>query len=153
MIVGSILKQVQSVVQRGLRAIGASISRLTRPSVQSLATSTIADLTRTKSQLVAENLLLRQQLLVLKRSVKRPHFTPADRGLFVVLASKIQRWKEGLLIIKPETVLRWHREGFRLFWRRKSRATSREPQLPAETIILIEEMTRNNRLWGATDPR
>jgi putative transposase len=149
MIVGSILNQVQSVVQRGLSALGATISRLTTPIARSPASGTITDLARSKPQLVAENMVLRQQLIVLSRSVKRPHFTPTDRAFFVLLANRLQTWKDALLIMKPETVLRWHRQGVRLFWRRKSRATSQEPKLPAETITLIKEMATNNRLWGA----
>ncbi len=104
---------------------------------------------RTKPQLLAENLLLRQQLIVLHRSAKRPQFTAAERGLFVLLASKLQSWQETLLVIQPETVLRWHRAGFRLFWKRKSRGTVQEPKIPTETITLIKEMATNNRLWGA----
>ena len=69
----------------------------------------------------------------------------ADRGLLVLLASRVQNWKEALLIVKPETVLRWHRQGFRLFWQRRSRTTSREPKIPLETIALIKEMAGNNR--------
>ena len=149
MIGGSILKQVQAVVHRGLRAIGTTLSRVTRPNVQSRATGTIADLARSKSQLIAENLLLRQQLIVLKRSVKRPRLTSSDRALFILLASQVQTWKEALLIIKPETILRWHRQGFQLFWKRKSRARSCAPKIPATTITLIKEMAVDNRLWGA----
>jgi len=109
----------------------------------------VADLARSKPQLIAENLLLRQQLIVLNRSVKRPRLTNRDRGLFVLLASRLYSWKEALLIVKPETVLRWHRQGLRLFWKRKSRARSLQAQIPVETITLIKEMATNNRLWGA----
>ena len=122
---------------------------MTKPITHGPALGTVADLVRSKPQLVAENLLLRQQLIVLNRSVKRPHFTPIERGLVVLLASTVQHWQDALLIVKPETVLRWHRQGLRLFWKRKSRATLRQPQIPVETITLIKEMTANNRLWGA----
>ncbi len=66
---------------------------------------TLADLARSKPQLIAENLLLRQQLVVLNRSVNRPRFTAADRDLFVLLASRVETWKDALLIVTPETVL------------------------------------------------
>jgi transposase InsO family protein len=144
-----ILECVQSIVKRGLQALGTTISRLTKPIVHGPALGTVADLTRSKSQLIAENLLLRQQLLILTRSVKQPRFTPTERALFVLLASKVQTWKDALLIVKPETVLRWHREGFRLFWKRKSHARSHEPKIAVETITLIKEMAATNRLWGA----
>ncbi len=143
------LRHVQSIIERGLRKTGTLISRWTKPSSHPPVLGTIADLTRSKPQLVAENLLLRQQLSILNRSVKRPRFTAADRGLVVLLARTLQRWKAALLIVKPETVLRWHREGFRLFWKCKSRATSRQSQLPTETITRIKEMAASNRLWGA----
>src|SRR5262245_540342 len=135
-----ILRRLQSIVEGGLQTAGIAISRLTRPISQSPARGIVGDLTRSRSQLVAENLLLRQQLVVLNRSVKRPRFTRAERGLFVLLASRLERWRDALLIVKPETVLRWHRAGLRLFWKRKSRARSHERRIPAETILLIKEM-------------
>ena len=105
---------------------------------------------RSRPALVAENALLRQQLLILRRSVKRPRCTPTDRALLVLLASRLRTWRQALLIVQPETVLRWHREGFRLFWRRKSRSTALPtPRVAAETIALIREMAAANRLWGA----
>lgn len=144
-----IFQRVQSIVKRGLQAARFAVSRLTKPIVHVPALETVADLARSKPQLIAENLLLRQQLVVLHRSVKRPRFTSADRALFVLLASRLQSWKDALLIVKPETVLRWHRQGFQLFWRRKSRPTSCQPKIPSETIRLIKEMAADNRLWGA----
>src|SRR5687767_194575 len=107
-----ILKCAQSIVNRGLRAARTALSRLIKPIAHRPLPATLADLARSKPQLIAENLLLRQQLIVLHRSVKRPRFTPADRCLFVLLTSRLQNWKEALLIVKPETVLRWHRQGF-----------------------------------------
>ncbi len=141
-----ILKCVQSIVKRGLQAVGTAISRVTKPLAHGPTLGTVADLARTKPQLVAENLLLRQQLIILNRSVKRLRFTPTERALFVLLASKVQNWKEALLIVKPETVLRWHRACFRLFWKRESCARSREPQISTETLRLIKEMATNNHL-------
>ncbi len=129
-----LLKRVQSIVKRELQAAGSAISHLTKPLVHSPVLGTVADLARSKPQLVAENLLLRRQLIILNRSVKRPRFTPTERALFVLLASKVQNWKDALLIVKPETVLRWHRQGLRLFWKRKSGATSCEQKIPPETI-------------------
>jgi transposase InsO family protein len=71
--------------------------------------------------------------------------------LLVLLASRVRTWRHALLIVQPETLLRWHRQGFRLFWRRKSRAIARTatPKVSAETIALIKEMAAANRLWGA----
>src|SRR5919201_509650 len=78
-----------------------------------------------------------------------PQLTNTDRALLVLLAGRLRTWKSALLIVQPDTLLRWHRMGFRLLWKRKSRTASREPKLPAETIELIKGMALENRLWGA----
>ncbi len=109
----------------------------------------LTDLARSKSELVAENALLRKPLIILRRQVKRPACTKTDRMLLVLLARAIQTWKQALFIVQPETLLRWHRQGFRLFWKYKSRAISSQPKIAAETVALIKEMARDNRLWGA----
>jgi len=103
------------------------------------------------TELIAENALLRQQLLVLRRSVKRPRCTPTDRALPVLLASRIRAWRSALLIVQPDTLLRWHRQLFRWHWSRKSRARSatRRAKVSDETIALIRQMAAANRLWGA----
>ena len=145
----NLMRRLTSIVERGVRAARTTLARWTKPTARAPVLGAVADLARSKPQLIAENLLLRQQLIVLNRSVKRPRLTNRDRGLFVLLASRLYSWKEALLIVKPETVLRWHRQGLRLFWKRKSRARSLQPQIPAETITLIKEMATNNRLWGA----
>jgi putative transposase len=98
---------------------------------------------------VAENALLRQQLIILRRQVKRPACTKTDRMFLVLLSRMVQTWKQALVIVQPETLLRWHRQGFKLFWKYKSKAASLKPRLSQETISLIQEMARDNRLWGA----
>ena len=125
------------------------VLRWIKPSTTSLVFGTLADLTRGKSELLAENALLRQQLIILRRQIKQPTFRKRDRLNLVLLARMVRTWKQALFIVQPETLLRWHRELFRLFWKRKSRAHSREPRLSLETIALIKEMAANNRLWGA----
>src|SRR6266487_4919329 len=121
----------------------------TKPSNTSLMLGTVTDFARSKSELVAENALLRQQLIILHRQVKRPTYAKTDRLILVLLARVSRAWKQALFIVKPETLLRWHRQGFRLFWKYKSRAASSTPKIPAETIALIQEMATENRLWGA----
>jgi len=98
---------------------------------------------------MAENAFLRQQLSIIHRQVKRPVCTKADRILLVLLARLVRTWRQALLIVQPETLLRWHRECFRLYWKRKSKAASHTPKIAAETIALIREMAVKNRLWGA----
>jgi putative transposase len=103
----------------------------------------------TRPELVAENAFLRQQLIVLARSTRRPQTTGANRALLVVLASRVRAWRQALVIVQPATLLRRHRAGFRPFWRWTSTAPPRRPRLSPETVALIRGMARNNRLWGA----
>lgn len=115
----------------------------------SILPGAVLDLCRSKQELMVENALLRQQLILLRRQVIRPQITRADRALLVLLAGRLRTWKNALFIVQPDTLLRWHRAGFRLFWKRKSRTTSPEPRLPAETVELIKRIAVENRLWGA----
>jgi hypothetical protein len=124
-------------------ALYDGIVRGMKPHSTSLLLGTIADLARGKSQLLVENALLRQQLIILHRQVKRPTCKKTDRFLLVLLARMMRAWKQALFIVQPETVLRWHRELFRLFWKHKSKADSRQPRLSPETIVL-------SRRWQAT---
>ena len=130
-------------------ALSSRFARWTKPLTFSLPLQTMADLGRSKSELIAENALLRQQLIILKRQVKRSSFTRTDRMLLVLLARLVRTWQQALFIVQPDTLLRWHRELFRLLWKRKSKAVSRKPKVAEETIALIREMARDNRLWGA----
>ncbi len=132
------------------RALRQGLLAATKPAEPAVATGALADLVRSRPALVAENAFLRQQLLILRRGVKRPRCTPADRALLVLLASRLRTWRQMLVIVQPETVLRWHRQGIRLLWRRRSRPWSAPtPKVTAETIALIREMAAANRLWGA----
>ncbi|MFC1642681.1 helix-turn-helix domain-containing protein [Myxococcota bacterium] len=94
--------------------------------------------------------MLRQQLIVASRKVKRPVFKAHERGLLVVLSPVVRGWRDALLWVKPEMILRWHREGFRLLWRRKSRRrTAPEQKISEKVKALIRRMAPDNRLWGA----
>jgi hypothetical protein len=113
-------------------------------------TGYLADVARTREELLAENALLRQQLLVLQRQSKKPKLRTLDRVILLICARLTKTWQSATWIVKPATVLRWHRQGFRLFWRHKSRCPrQRGPRLQQETIELIRHMARNDRLWGA----
>ncbi len=144
----NLVHAIKQTIHTRMAALRHYIAARTKPTTTSLVRGSLRDLVRTKPQLMAENALLRQQLIVLNRSAKRPHLTATDRSLLVLLASRVRAWKDALLIVKPDTLLRWHRQGFHLFWRRKSSSPSRTPRIPAETIALIQEMAINNRLWG-----
>jgi hypothetical protein len=101
---------------------------------------------RYRSQLALENLTLRQQLAVLRRKVVRPRLRHAERAFWVSLARVWDQWRSALILVRPETVLRWHRQGFRYFWRWKSRG---RPCVNPELIRLVRRMSRENPLWGA----
>jgi len=75
----------------------------------------LADVMRSRQELLMGNALLRQQLIVASRKVKRQIFEARERGFVVLLASLLPRWRNALMLVKPDTVLRWHRQGFRLF--------------------------------------
>ncbi len=140
---------IKQRVSFSFHALQECFSRWIKPSTTALLLGTLVDMTRGKSELLAENALLRHQLIILRRQVKRPVYRKRDRLLLVVLARMIQTWKQALFLVQPETLLRWHRELFRLFWKHKSKAHSRKPRLSLETISLIKEMATHNRLWGA----
>jgi len=137
----------RAAVQRIRHRLGAA----TRPATAPVAAGILGDLARSKPALVAENALLRHQLAILRRGVKRPRCTPRDRALLVLLAGRVRAWRHALLIVQPETLLRWHRELFRRYWRRKSQAVTpaHRPPLALETVALIRAMAAANRLWGA----
>ncbi len=121
----------------------------TKPETTSLLLATLTDLARSKSELVAENALLRQQMIILRRQVKQPVCTKTDRMLLVLLARMVRTWKQALFIVQPETLLRWHRQGFKLFWKYKSKAASLKPRISQEAVAMIQELAKDNRLWGA----
>jgi len=98
----------------------------------------------------AEILVLRQQLLVLsRRSPKRIRLRSIDRLILVWLCRLFPSMLDAVVIVKPETVLRWHRRGFRAYWRWKSWRTSGRPRIDREVRELIRRMSRENPLWGA----
>ena len=117
-----------------------------KPATLPLIPGLFADLTRSRADLVVENALLRQQLIVLNRQIKRPQLTNSDRFHLVFLSHFTTFWKQALHIVQPDTLLRWHRELFGMYWRKKSQG---KPKISAETIALIQEMAKENQLWGA----
>ena len=103
-----------------------------------------------KAYLALENLALRQQLAVCKQSVKRPKLRPRDRVFWVWLSRLWPNWRSALAIVQSETVIRWHRLGFKLYWRWKSRAGKiGRPYIDREMRDLIRRMSRENPTWGA----
>lgn len=113
--------------------------------------ATLKSMFKTSADLRLENLALRQQLTVLRRSApKRLKLAPADRIFWVLLRRVWADWRSALMIVKAETVVAWHRKGFRLFWTWKiRRAKPGRPGVPQEVRELIRMMSRNNPRWGA----
>jgi len=97
-----------------------------------------------------ENLALRQQVAVFKQSVKRPKLCPRDRVFWALLSRLWPNWRSALAIVQPETVVKWHRKGFKLYWRWKSkRGKPGRPPIEPKIRNLIRRMSRENPIWGA----
>jgi hypothetical protein len=113
--------------------------------------ATLSSVFRSRAALEWENLALRHQIGVLRRCArKRPKLTPLDRLLWVWLSRVWSDWRTALAIVQPETVIAWHRRGFRLFWAWKiRRGQPGRPTLPREVRDLIRRMCRENPGWGA----
>jgi putative transposase len=104
---------------------------------------------KSRTQLQLEIVSLRKQLEILARTSAKPRLRPSDRFFFSILTNTFSSWKSTLLIIKPKTVIRWHQQGFKLYWRRKSRSALGRPKIPQERIDLIKQIANDNLLWGA----
>ena len=110
----------------------------------------LSSLLKSRRRLQAENLVLRHQINILRRqSPRRTRLPNSDRLVFVWLYRLCPTVVDAVAIIRPETLIRWHRRGFRAFWRWKSRSRGGRPAVPTEIRELIREMSRANWLWGA----
>jgi hypothetical protein len=105
---------------------------------------------QSSADLQLEFLALRHQITVLQRKTPKPRLKSADRHLWVWLSRFWSRWRSALVIVKPDTVIDWHRRGFRWYWTWKVRhGKAGRPSVPKETRELIRTLSRNNALWGA----
>ena len=145
-----LLRDIQHQLARLGQWVLNHLRAWTKPYAHTLIAGVATDISRSKQDLILENALLRQQLIVVKRQVKRPKLTWRDRALVVVLASRLKTWKQTLLIVKPATVLRWHRDLFRWVWRRKTRVKNVDgrPALASDKIALIRRIAKENLVWG-----
>jgi hypothetical protein len=145
-VLASVIPKLQMAFAGAARVMREAL----RPRPCSIVGGLLTDLLRSRAELTVENILLRQQLIVAARKVKRPVLRRRERTLITLLAAALPRWRDALLLVKPETVLRWHSEGFRLLWRWKSRAMKAPTlRLSSDVIELIQRMATENRLWGA----
>ena len=109
----------------------------------------LRSLLRTQTELAAENLALRQQLAILEHNSKRPRLRKPDRIFWAWLSRLWPNWRSALLIVQPETVVRWHQQGFKLYWRWKSQSRKPgRPKIDAEIRKLIRRMSLENPFWG-----
>jgi len=143
------IKALIHSLKRFVSRVKQHLKLWSKPAIASIAVGSLSDLRRSRKDLIIENAMLRQQLIVLNRQVKRPQLTQGDRVGLVLLARLTEFWQQGLHIVQPDTLLRWHRDLFRRYWRRKSKPEKRDPHISTETIELIQQMARENRLWGA----
>ncbi len=139
----------KAIVHQGVQWLNQKLQQWSRPTAGTAVLETVPDLLRPQSELVLENALLRQQVIVLQRQVQRPKISNVDRRLLVLLASRLRAWRSALLVVKPETLLQWHRDLFRLVWRHTSKAKVGRPPLTPEVIALIKQMVKDNPLWGS----
>jgi hypothetical protein len=100
-----------------------------------------------RAALIADNLALRQQLAVVTDSARRPRLRQQDRIFWVWISRLWKNWRSCLVIAQPDTVVRWHRRGFRLYWRWKSKNRGR-PRINPAVRALIQRMSQDNSLWG-----
>ncbi len=102
------------------------------------------------SHLALQNVALRQQLAVMQRNCRKPQIRNRDRLFWMMFSRLWSNWKDSLIIVKPQTVVAWHRKGFKLFWRFKSRSKSPgRPPVSKEIKNLVCSMANANPLWGA----
>ncbi len=101
-----------------------------------------------RANLAMENLALRQQLTVLNQKAIRPRLRNRNRFFWVAISKFWPNWRSVLLIVQPDTVVKWHRQGFRLFWRWKSRRKGGRPLVDREVQVLIRRLSRENPTWG-----
>src|SRR5712692_3209073 len=106
----------KTIVRKAVRWLNQKLQQWSRPTDGHAVVDTVADLMRPRSELVLENALLRQQVIVLYRTVKRPKLRNTDRRILVLLASCLRAWRSALLVVRPATLLQWHRDLFRLVW-------------------------------------
>ena len=104
---------------------------------------------KTKTQLILENIFLHKQLEIYQRTDPKLKIKQTDRLFFSLMKDILSNWKERIFIVKPDTVIKWHRTAFRIHWRWKSRQKGGRPKVNWEVINLIKQMAKENSEWGA----
>ena len=108
----------------------------------------LINLFKSKTQLQLENIFLRKQLEIYSRSNKRSVVKRSDRIFFSLSKGILNNWKDNLVIVKPETVIKWHRKGFKIFWKMKSKHKGGRGRIDIESRKLIIQLAKENIYWG-----
>jgi len=137
-VVDHMIKALIPSLKRFVNRVKLYLKQWSKPGTASIAVGTLIDLRRSRRDLIVENAMLRQQLIVLHRQVKQPHLTQGHRLLMILLARMTGYWQQALHIVQPDTLLRWHRDLFRFYWRLKSKRKQSKPKIPSETVDLIQ---------------
>ncbi len=145
----NIVNRLRHRILNAVHHVGERIQQMLKPSTISLVAGAAKDAIRSRAHLVAGNAILRQQLIILQRHAKRPQLSNPYRIRLLLLARATPFWKQALHIVQPDTLLRWHRQLFRLVWRRKSKPKTPQSRITPETIALIRQMRMENVTWGA----
>jgi len=151
-VLNRLTEAVTTAVRRRSHECGRTIKNMLRPvrTAAALVGAVSIDAVRPRSELVAENALLRQQILVLRRAAPpRPRLHPEDRLILVLLARLNTAWRDAIHLVTPDTLLRWHSDLFTLLWRHRSRRWEAPRRLGVAVIDLIQAMATANGLWGA----
>ena len=149
----SVLGRLRSAVRRVRDHLG-DVGRIARGLVPDRVrvgaiVRSVGDALRPRTDLAIENLALRQQVAVLKKERSRPRTTGFDRAFWVGLRRCWSKWDRALAIVQPETVVRWHRQGFKAFWRKKSARGPGRPRKDPEIRKAILQIKKENPDWGA----
>jgi len=110
--------------------------------------STVRSVARSRVDLLLEIAALREQLEVYRRQVRRPKIRRGDRLFWIWLRRHWPRWKQALVIVKPATVLRWHRQGYKRYWRWRSNGKPGRPHIPQQLIAFIRRISGDHPEWG-----
>ncbi len=136
----NIVNRLRSKNLSVVRHVGERIQEMVKPNTVSLVAGAARDAIRSKTQLIAENALLRHQLIILQRQMKHPQLNNRNRLRLLLLARATPFWRQALLIVQPDTLLRWHCQLFRLVWRRKSKPKTPQTRITPDIIALIRQM-------------
>ena len=104
---------------------------------------------KTRTQLILENIFLAKQLEIDQRTDPKLKIKKSDRLFFGLMMDLLSNWKERIFIVKPETVIKWHRSAFKFYWRWKSKSKGGRPKVTREVINLIKQIANENPSWGA----